>query len=222
MEEHVDRGKILRRVFALMQKTTDQGCTEEEAAAAASAAQRLIDQYELNEYEVHSGRTVSGLGYPVYTKALGFKYASGWRGQLSYSLSENMAILAYRRGDVSYYSGRESTVEAAAEIAERLVSFVHQQSKLYRSSIGGETKDRRSYAQGMAIRLCQRIRQSSDLSTDPRLPAIVSSQKDLIKTEMGLNIQNSRSRRIKANGSFMKGYEDGASVPLRAQTQQLR
>ena len=49
-----DREKIVERIKKLMAVAEDRGATEHEAAAAALAAQRLIAQYDVEQWEIHT------------------------------------------------------------------------------------------------------------------------------------------------------------------------
>lgn len=45
---------IIEKIQALLNKTTDNGCTEEEAASAAAMAQKLLDKYNLDMAAVNN------------------------------------------------------------------------------------------------------------------------------------------------------------------------
>ncbi|WP_302404109.1 DUF2786 domain-containing protein [Adlercreutzia equolifaciens] len=49
-----DREKIIERIKKLLAVADNRGATEHEAAAAALAAQRLIAQYDVEQWEIHS------------------------------------------------------------------------------------------------------------------------------------------------------------------------
>lgn len=49
-----NREKIIERIKKLMAVAEDRGATEHEAAAAALAAQRLIVQYDVEQWEIHT------------------------------------------------------------------------------------------------------------------------------------------------------------------------
>lgn len=49
-----DREKIIERIKKLLKLAEDEGATQAEATAAALAAQRLITQYDVEEWEVHT------------------------------------------------------------------------------------------------------------------------------------------------------------------------
>lgn len=49
-----DREKIIARIKKLLAVADDRGATEHEAASAALAAQRLIAQYDVEQWEIHA------------------------------------------------------------------------------------------------------------------------------------------------------------------------
>jgi hypothetical protein len=55
MTDQTDRELVARRIRALLQKTTANGCTEEEAMLAAEKARELMDQYRLSQTDVEIG-----------------------------------------------------------------------------------------------------------------------------------------------------------------------
>ena len=48
----INRDNLLGKVRALMAKTVENGCTEEEALSALAKARAMIDAYEIDEAEV--------------------------------------------------------------------------------------------------------------------------------------------------------------------------
>lgn len=56
-----DRAKLIEKIRALLAKTTERGCTEEETLAAIAKAQALMDAYEVTDEEVEAtkGETAS-------------------------------------------------------------------------------------------------------------------------------------------------------------------
>ena len=67
----IDREVVARRVRALLEKTTSNGCTEAEALAAAEKARALMDAYRLtqSDLEIAAEPIVSVLKAQLVTEA---------------------------------------------------------------------------------------------------------------------------------------------------------
>ena len=56
MEQKTPREKLIDKVKALLAKTTENGCTEEEELAALAMARAWIDTYEISDDELQLSR----------------------------------------------------------------------------------------------------------------------------------------------------------------------
>ena len=73
MSDTVNIGRVVKIIQALMQKTTDNGCTEEEMALAAEKVQSLLEQYNLSLDAIASSKTDSR-GKDMHQAAAMYKY----------------------------------------------------------------------------------------------------------------------------------------------------
>jgi hypothetical protein len=56
-----DREKLLAKIHALLAKTIEQGCTEEEALAALAKARGMMDAYEVTEADLQLTKTETAI-----------------------------------------------------------------------------------------------------------------------------------------------------------------
>lgn len=212
---------ILKRIRALMAKTTDAGCTEEEATAAALKAQELIDKYNI---EVLSERSEDeGLGYKPYEHVVDAKYADSWRALVVTAVAVNAGLYSYRniagirdRDKSLRLVGREETVLAALEILTHIIKYV-EAARPPSGLLGDKNTVRRQYQRGMAANIRLRLAESRNLTEHANLPALLEAEtskveKALIEAGAKFTVSSFKKR---VDSAFLKGYDDGASVALK-------
>lgn len=221
---------IKKRILALMAKTVDNGCTEEEAIAAAKKVQQLLHDYQLTlsdiqineskcveaEYEVlqKSDQMVwwalSSIGYFTDTKV--WKHTD-WDGYISYKffgLEHDVMVAEYitKICDWAIINGGE---------AYKDTDRYKMASKRQRPRLKAD------YQYGMACRLSERIRamkreqQKRDIETTGRDLVIVKDQ--LVKSEFekhGVSLRTTRksSPRSVDSHAYGRGRADADKVAL--------
>lgn len=85
-----DRDSIIARIKKLLAMTSDRGATEAEAIQAALAAQRLIADYDVADYELGA----DGQEEPIEKEVI--KASQGWAGWLAETVAENFRCKHYR------------------------------------------------------------------------------------------------------------------------------
>lgn len=195
----MDRKKIIERIRALRSKTTQNGCTEEEAAAAATMVAKLLERYnltldetELRESEFSSER------HPQ-------------EDQLGRCIHRVAAAIAYMI-DIRYWAARPGEAPAITffgfshevEIASYLLdicrnAMIYQAEKIEHENrlLRANVRQRRiiSFLDGMADRLAQRIRELKP--KNPPGTGLIVLRGQLVDAELkrrGLNLQKKRGR----------------------------
>lgn len=152
----MNQDDILRRIRALMAKTTDNGATEEEALAAARKVGELVDKYELDlssislreevciRKGVEVGRTNA---HPVqYTAVAISKYTDtkAWIGL------PNRTI---------HFFGLKPDVEVAIYLTHLFRTALEREWRGFGASLTHTRRHRTSFMRGMAGRLSERLEQ---------------------------------------------------------------
>lgn len=84
-----DREKILAKIRKLLALGNDKGATEAEAVAAVLAAQRLMTEYDVEDYELHSSDEE-----PIVSESSN-PASRSWRGHLGNVVADNFRCKMY-------------------------------------------------------------------------------------------------------------------------------
>lgn len=210
----MDRQSVIRRIKALLAKTTENGCSEEEAMSAALKAREMMDRYQidlgaaemeadgflLNEYSVQNPNFIQSYGK-----------------RLAYYIGRFCEVQPFISSGVVNYLGLRSDVEFASWLTETLDAFVNRKANEYLSEFNrvkvrgtkpradtrifdmfgdqprergrsdyDERHQRRSFAEGVVRGLNERLDQMSKEREKHRATGrgIVVSKPGLIKAEM--------------------------------------
>ncbi|MEW6018431.1 MAG: DUF2786 domain-containing protein, partial [Pseudomonadota bacterium] len=158
-----EREKIAARIRALLAKTVANGCTEEEALAAAQLAAKLLAQYGLTLDEVQMRETPFGRAREDYEDVFGPLL---WR--VADAIADLVGSRYWTSGPGSHpvqvnFFGFKHEVEISAyllEICARAMrgQLAHLQRDLALLRPAFRNGRIRSFMDGMALRLAQRIR----------------------------------------------------------------
>ena len=126
-----DREKLIERIKKLLAVTEKRGATEQEAIQAALMAQKLMAEYDVNEYEL------GGDSEPIDESKT--KRGRTWEAILAQVVAENfrckcftqmdyMSERAKKRTAHMVFYGYRHDAEAARIVYERLASVGHKQA----------------------------------------------------------------------------------------------
>lgn len=120
------RKKMLEKVKAILAKTMDNGCTEEEAMTALAKARELMATYEIDEKELES----------VTEKAQIHKTAASDPYEIKLNLSVNVgkftSCQAFRdREHIINFAGKPSDIIFATWLLDTLQRFVMRELRNY-------------------------------------------------------------------------------------------
>ncbi len=121
-----EKESVVSKIAALLNKTTDQGCSEEEAASAAAMAQKLLFKYKLEMADIESagGEKTESVGqsdFEYKTKA----HDGDWKLQFLFELSRyNFCKTIARQGwGNPFIIGKSAEVE----VVKALHSWISEQ-----------------------------------------------------------------------------------------------
>lgn len=220
---------IKRKILALMAKTTENGCTEEEAMAAAEMVQSMLHKYQLDlsEIEIRESKVIQGA------------YDTGLRGNTP--LEWTVSAIAFftdckawigrneHREVVYKYFGLEHDVmiaEYITKICDWAIIWEAEEWKTssdqYASASGSRRgKLKHDFQYGMALRLAKRIRemkrkQDNSMSTGTDLVVVKSAVVDQEFAKLGLNLSKARGGGKKSidPGAYAAGAAAGDKVKI--------
>lgn len=212
----MDKSKIAARIRALLEKTTDNGCTEDEALAAAQKAAEMLEKYNLTVDEVklreeairRSDNPQSRCGHPADERL--WKVAAAIAHMLDCRYWTNQGG---RLGPCITFFGFAHEVEIGDYlllICRRAIydqSAQYQRDELFLLRASVQRARSKSFVDGMVDRLAERIR-----AMKPKQPpgkGLVVLRGSLIDAEMkaqGIVLKDGRGR---GSRDFDSGYGDG-------------
>lgn len=221
---------IKKRILALMAKTVDNGCTEEEAVSAAKKVQQLLHDYQLtlSDLEIRESTCVEGT-YDIWKKS---DQAVWWAlSSIGYFTDTRVWKHTDRDGWVTYkFFGLEHDVMIAEYITKicdwAIINGGEDYKETDRYQIASKSqrpKLKKDYQYGMACRLSERIRKMkdeqkrTDVETTGRDLVVLKDQ--LIKSEFektGIQLRTSRKQgqRNVDGHAYNKGRADADKVAL--------
>jgi hypothetical protein len=158
----IDKTAIAAKIRALLTKTTEWGCSEEEALMAASKAHELLEKYQisLTDTELRSETMI--------------KNERPSKGKIDDTLRNSMAMriaeftdtkcwVTGKRVKSLVYAGLESDVLFARWLTDSLIDFCMRGAEIARSY----GMDRRGFALGAGQRIAARLKEEVEARKNP-------------------------------------------------------
>jgi hypothetical protein len=186
-----DREKMLDKIRALLSKTTENGCTEEEALAALAKARALKDAYEVTDEDLRLTKDQAAI---LRQEPPGTKDPHGIKFGLSYAVAEFTSCRAWRRhrseGGGLVFCGLPADARFATWLLEHLTGFVHAElvNHLMENVAIGTPRRRaiNGFELGITERISERLIELSEpaptASANSR--ALVVAKQQVIKSRM--------------------------------------
>jgi Protein of unknown function (DUF2786) len=153
-----EREKLLDKVKALLSKTVENGCTEQEALAALAKARAMMDAYEIDDAEL---KLTKEEGAVFRREPPGTRDPHGIKRQLATSVARFCGCKAWRdtrkEGAPLVFCGIQSDAQLATWLLDHLAGFVQRElaNHLINSlAVGG---DKRAVINGFVIGCAGRI-----------------------------------------------------------------
>ena len=219
------REKIATRIQALLNKTVDNGCSEEEAMSAAELVGKLMREYDLSMTEIefkdenfitHIIKTESKIASHIHTLVSAIAYFTDTK-------------VWFNRGATIEYSffGSEKDTQIADYIYHLICNTIKLEIARFKKSAGykastinGKTKTT-SFAVGMVSRLDSRLRDMKNnvVVEMSDCTAIVPVNKMAIVTEqfakLNMKLKNAKaSRTVGSHDAFNSGKAAGDRVNI--------
>lgn len=226
----MDNEAIKKRILALMAKTTENGCTEEEAMAAAEKVQQLLHDYQLDlsdlkikesqctqgTYEAQQKtdpmvmHVLTAIAYFTDTKVWkSWDHNTGWRTYEFFGLEHDVMIAEYvtKICDWAIIWGGEDFKDTQTW----KMSGKSQKARL-----------KQDYQYGMACRLAERLREMKDKqrfedkqTTGRDLVVVKDAVVEAEFAKLDLNLRSSRSKGRNVNPeAYASGRAAGDKVAL--------
>lgn len=211
---------ISRRIRALLAKTREAGCTEQEAMAAAELAGRLLDKYGLS---LDSVQTKANLRLTMQLVRRPDGKDLGLLACVAPSVAAYTDCRAWRareEADTIFFLGPEPDALVAFYLMKLCAAALASGERDFRRRQTGKVTAAQAYQYqaGMAARLCDRLaelKRARNANSDGR--ALVISKSSAVEAavaKMGMSFAPSKSVAVKRTTAFEQGFRDGDKVAL--------
>jgi len=216
-----EKEKIAARIRALLAKTVENGCTEDEAIEAARKAAEMLEKYNLTMDEVrlrespfarHTEHHEDLVGERLWKVASAISHLTGARHWTSRAGVHPVEI---------NFFGFDHEVEVAKYLLEICARAMRQEHKRLRRSLAILTKEARRrkiipFLDGMADSLHFRIKALKP--AEPTGKGLIALRNELIDTAMkdaGIRLEDAKRRPSRdLEDSYRDGVRAGESVSL--------
>lgn len=222
-DDYETRQKRIKTLQGLFSKTKENGCSEEEAASAADMAASLMSKWAIDDSDL-------GIFQEKVTfvrRELNVKYANKWRYDTANTIAHNTGVVAIHfpsdkdKDERIIFYGREQLAEAAALVAEFIISTVEQLSAEYGKESGTGMTGKRRFARGCSMRLRDKIRNAYNVAADPRFPVIMGTMREEALLDFGPTRKKKSSNKENMTPEFLAGWNRGESVPIRVPSSRI-
>lgn len=210
-----NREKMLDKIRALLSKTTENGCTEEEYLAALAKARALMDAYEITEADLQLTKEE---GVVLRKETTGTDpHHIKW--SMSKAVGEFCDCRAWRDHDGKLvFLGLASDTQFATWLLDQLAGFVLVELTDHLMGDPAIGVPRRKviygFVEGITRRISERLRElcKPPAAASENSRALVVIKQTLIKAkidELGIKLRSCASSRQTDEGSFAAGRSAG-------------
>jgi Protein of unknown function (DUF2786) len=214
------RNSIIDKIKALLSKTTENGCTEEEALAALAKARAWIDTYEITDGELQLSREEKAILHDESEADARDPHRIKW--YLCRGVSRYCNVRIYRTSSKVglTFAGFKSDIDFATWLLDHLADFVHEVlCEFLIDCLAPDGKERKLEIRGFVIGCCERIcdrmtamcdQSKSERTANGNALVVIKDQaiRDLLKAE-GICLRSSSSSANFSDAGRMAGQSAG-------------
>jgi hypothetical protein len=216
----MNRNAIVEKIKALLSKTRENGCTEEEELSALAKARAWQDAHEITDDELHLSREEKAILHDE--SEADARDTHNIKGQLGHAVGHycNARIFRDRSKAGLTFVGFKSDIDNATWLLGHLADFVHD--KLFEfllDCLAPEGKERKQEIRGFVIgctgrinaRLIEMCHQSrTERTTNGNALVVIKDQaiKEFMEAE-GICLRSSHSRAGFSDGAHAAGRSAG-------------
>jgi hypothetical protein len=220
----MNRNSIIDKVKALLSKTRENGCTEEEELSALAKARTWIDAHEITDDELQLSREEKAIFHDESEADALDTHKIKWRLCVAVSRYCNVQVYRDRSKAGLTFVGFPSDIEFATWLLDHLSDFVHNALfEFLLDCLAPEGKERKEVIRGFVIGCTQRIsdriiemceRSKTERVRNCKALVVIKNQaiKDLLKAK-GIHLRSGRCSRA---GFSDSAYAAGRSAGNRA------
>jgi hypothetical protein len=218
------RSEVAARIRALLAKTVDKGCTEQEAMAAAAKAKELMDKYQLDlsEAELEEEGFVRSTADRAERRRFNVQewIAGAVAAYTDTKCWRTISEIGYRSKYRYVFFGLKSDVEFANWLLKALEAFTWQKADEYGIASGNsDYHSKRDFAMACANRISARLRAEAE-ARKTKNTARASTGKSLVVVKHQLIEHEFNKLGLRLRGGSSRSYSgygvEGSSAAGRA------
>jgi Protein of unknown function (DUF2786) len=155
----IERESLLNKIRALLAKTMEAGCTEEEAMTAVAKARAIMDAYAVTEAELNLTKEEKAI---LRREPPGTKDPHRIKWLLSWAVAKFCNCRSWRErrreGGGLVFCGLPSDAQFATWLLDTLAAFVQAELVKHLMEAEPSNEDRREAIRGFVLGCCDRIR----------------------------------------------------------------
>jgi len=198
-----DRNSIIEKIKALLSKTKENGCTEEEELSALAKARAWIDAHEISDDELQLSREEKAILHDESEADARDTHKIKW--QLCFGVARYCNVRIYCSKAGLTFAGFKSDIDFATWLLDHLSDFLHDALfEFLLDCLAPEGKERKEEIRGFVIGCAERInarmikmcdQSKTERTTNGKALVVIKDQaiKDLLKAE-GICLGSSVSR----------------------------
>jgi Protein of unknown function (DUF2786) len=207
-----DREKIVEKIKALMSKTVDKGCTEEEALAALDKARALMDAYEVTEADLQLTKEETAVLRSEPPNSLD---PHNIKFHLMGAVAEFCSCQTWqwrkREGKAVTFCGLPSDAQLATWLLDTLATFVQVELANHLMNTLPPRGERRSVIRGFVDGCCERISDRLRALHAQSAAAATSNRRELVVIKSAAIDAKMEEWGIHVSGLCLGGQTDSGS-----------
>jgi hypothetical protein len=216
-----DRNSIIEKIKSLLSKTTENGCTEEEALASLAKARAWIDTHEITSDELQLSREEKAILHDESEADARDTHKIKW--QLARGVGDYCNVRIYRDSSKAglTFVGFKSDIDFATWLLDHLSDFVH--AVLFEhmlDCLAPDGKERKEVIRGFVVGCTERITSRLIAMCDQSNTARTTNGKALvvIKDHAIKDFMKAEGIRLRCDGGSRAAFSDGARAARNVST----
>jgi hypothetical protein len=208
-----DRNSIIEKVKALLAKTTQNGCTEEEELTALAKARAWIDAHEITDAELALSREEKAILHDESEADARDTHQIKWL--LSHAVERYCNVRIYRNRSKAglTFAGFKSDIDFARWLLDHLADFVHDALfEFLLDCLAPEGKERKQEIRGFVIGCTERINaRLIEMCDQSKTERTTNGQALIVIKDQAINdLLMAEGICLRWSGGSRAGFSDGA------------
>lgn len=150
--------KVIEKIRKLLEMTTENGCSENEAMVAALKAQKLMAEYDLELIDIKEKNTTEEIGEEAVDTTVKVHASTKWKLGLAVTIAKNFRCKVFTQGtNLVIFYGYKSDAKIAGNVFKFLFETGTKLGMKYYKQLCKEGKNTRGAANTYLTGFCKGI-----------------------------------------------------------------